>query len=327
MQDTTDYIGCFAKLHTDSSHARWSANTCYRAPHKPLLLLAVIDLINQGTITSNLIRLTPELGELFTLYWSRIMSPDRRGNLAMPFFHLKSDGFWHLVPQSDKALMLSATYHTKSINQLRELILGAKLDEKLFELLCNPTSCEVLRMILIKTYFPTEIQSSLIEQGTINLEAFKYSELLLEQVHRPQLQTGISDEGKLLPAVRDQGFRRAVTFAYSHRCALCGIRLVTADGHTVVDAAHIIPWSVSRNDDPRNGMSLCRLCHWTFDQGLLSISSKYLIIDSPQLRNIQNIPGHLLSIAGRKLLGPNDELLWPGLTNLYWHRQEIFRKR
>ncbi|MCB8986015.1 MAG: HNH endonuclease [Ardenticatenaceae bacterium] len=26
-------------------------------------------------------------------------------------------------------------------------------------------------------------------------------------------------------------------------------------------AAHIIPWSESHNDDPRNGLALCHLCH------------------------------------------------------------------
>lgn len=60
---------------------------------------------------------------------------------------------------------------------------------------------------------------------------------------------------------RDQGFRKAVVKAYDHRCAFCGIRIRTPDGHTVVDGAHIIPWSVSKNDAPQNGLSLCKLCH------------------------------------------------------------------
>jgi putative restriction endonuclease len=50
--------------------------------------------------------------------------------------------------------------------------------------------------------------------------------------------------------VRDQGFRRAVVRIYDHRCAFCGLRLLTSDGRTVVDAAHIVPWSASHDDDP-----------------------------------------------------------------------------
>jgi putative restriction endonuclease len=60
-----------------------------------------------------------------------------------------------------------------------------------------------------------------------------------------------------------------VTLAYDHRCALFDIRILTPEGHTAADAAHIVPWSASQNDDPGNGMALCRLCHWTFDEGLL----------------------------------------------------------
>ena len=104
MDETiTFYSQRFAHLHTDSSSKRWSAATKNRAPHKPLLLLAVIDLFAEGYITSNIIELTPDLGEMFTLYWSRVMPPDRKGNLALPFFHLRSDGFWHLVAQAGHA--------------------------------------------------------------------------------------------------------------------------------------------------------------------------------------------------------------------------------
>jgi putative restriction endonuclease len=55
-----DYIQRFAKLRTDASPFRWSAATSHRAPHKPLLLLALTDLFAQGTITSNLIELTTD---------------------------------------------------------------------------------------------------------------------------------------------------------------------------------------------------------------------------------------------------------------------------
>jgi putative restriction endonuclease len=64
----SDYTERFAKLRTDTSSVRWSATTRHRAPHKPLLLLAIIDLFAEDSITANLIELTPDLGELFTLY-------------------------------------------------------------------------------------------------------------------------------------------------------------------------------------------------------------------------------------------------------------------
>jgi putative restriction endonuclease len=324
---TTDYIKRFAKLRTDASPTRWSATTSHRAPHKPLLLMAVIDLFAQSTITSNLIELTPDLGELFTLYWARVMPPDQRSNLALPFFHLKSDGFWHLVPRPGKEALLDAARQIRSINQLRETVLGARLDEELYTLLCVEESRNLLRTVLIKTYFAPEVQPTLVEQGAINLEAFRYSQTLLEQARTRQVKEGLADEEGYQPPARNQGFRRAVIIAYDHRCALCGIRMLTPDGHTVVDAAHIVPWSVSHNDDPRNGMALCRLCHWTFDEGLISVSSRYVVITSSQLAASHNVPGHLLTLTDRGIIGPVEQPLWPDLDALSWHRQHVFRKR
>jgi hypothetical protein len=45
----------FARLRTDRGRDRYPEITCHRAPHKPLLLLFVMDLITRGRIAQNLI--------------------------------------------------------------------------------------------------------------------------------------------------------------------------------------------------------------------------------------------------------------------------------
>jgi hypothetical protein len=45
----------FANLRTDKGRDRYPEITYHRAPHKPFLLLSIIDLIAQGRITQNLI--------------------------------------------------------------------------------------------------------------------------------------------------------------------------------------------------------------------------------------------------------------------------------
>ena len=62
------------------------------------------------------------------------MPPGRAGNLFLPFFHLKSDGFWHLIPQHEKEGVLAAIGQIRSAAQLRETVLGAQLDNELYEL-------------------------------------------------------------------------------------------------------------------------------------------------------------------------------------------------
>jgi putative restriction endonuclease len=112
---------------------------------------------------------------------------------------------------------------------------------------------------------------------------------------------------------------------YDHRCAICGVRLLTVDGHSVVDAAHIVPWSISHNDDPRNGMALCRLCHWIFDEGLTGVSAKYTVLLSSELRTSLNVPGYLLTLESRPILGPADVAFIPDLELLGWHRRYVFK--
>src|SRR5258708_7742319 len=104
------YVKAFSNLHTAVGD-NWTAETKRRAPNKPLLLLSVIDLFAEGIITTNLIEISPDLLETFTVYWSRVMPPDRRGNIALPFFYLKSEGFWHLIAKPGKQDILGDEEH------------------------------------------------------------------------------------------------------------------------------------------------------------------------------------------------------------------------
>ena len=317
------YIKLFSHLRTDRTGG-WTAATQGQAPHKPILLLSVLDLFAQGRITANLIEITPELGELFAAYWSKVL-PDRRGNLALPFFHLRSSGFWHLLPTPGQEAALQAARQVDTLRQLGKLILGARLDDELFQLLQIAEARDALRTALIQTYFAPEVHADLLALGEVNLQSFVYSQHLIEQA-RQQIKETPGEDDAYQPVVRDQGFRKAVVRIYDHRCAFCGVRMLTSDGRTAVDAAHIVPWSVSHDDDPHNGMALCGLCHWTFDQGLLGVSTRYLVLLSGELRIIQNVPGHLLTLESRSIIGPAEQALWPRLEALDWHRQNVFRR-
>ena len=107
----------------------------------------------------------------------------------------------------------------------------------------------------------------------------------------------------------------------------------TADGaahgglmrRTADSAAHIVPWSVSHDDDLHNGMALRRLRQWSFDQGLLGVSGKFLLLLSGELRTTQNMPGYLLTLENRSIIGPQEEDLWPKRDALGWHRQNVIR--
>jgi putative restriction endonuclease len=317
-----DYARRFARLRTNRNRKVWSEVTAYQAPYKPILLLCVLDLFDSGEISSNFVEISDDLVELFGKYSERVLPFIRPGSLALPFFHLQGDGFWHLLPRHESASLGS---QISSLTRLREEIVGARLDEDLYDLIRSEENRDRLRSVLIETYFSSETRRSLVQQSIINRGAFVYSGELLRRPEDPAVQETLSLEEAYLPAVREQGFRRAVVTAYSHRCALCGIRVRTLDGHTAVTAAHIVPWSETQDDRPANGMALCRMCHWTFDEGLLGVSQVYEVIASRQLNTLDNLPGYLTSLEGRGIVGPDRRPLWPDTESLRWHRENVLR--
>jgi len=315
------YLEQFSRLRTAKDRNIWSALTTHQAPHKPFLLLSVMDLIAQGSITQNFIEPSFELLDTFNTYFARFMPPGSKGNMAYPFPRLKTDGFWHLVPNPGYEDQINIEF--SSMSKLREVCAGARLDDELFQLLCDPETREQLRAVLIQTYFAPEIQPLVAEQGSINIAAYEYAEELLKEVGEFDA-SGEYEEERKRERIRDQGFRRAIVTLYEHRCALCGIRMLTPDGHTVVEAAHIIPWKESYDDRPTNGMCLCRLCHWSFDEGLMSVGKDYEVLVSARVRMDQNMPGHMLTLTERQIFRPEDNIFWPGQDNLDWHRKRKY---
>lgn len=323
MTTLETYIKQFSRLNRAPGRV-WTDSTKNRAPHKPILLLAVLDLVARGVITSPFIAVTGdlvELNELFNLYWRRIIPLGQTSSIAFPFSRLHNEPFWELVPQPGKGITPAAVNNITSVSQLRTLALVARMDEDLFRCMQQPAGRNALREALLRSCFSDEARAAMEEQAGINAEAYSYSVELAQKAHLPLVKETLEADS-YKPAARDQGFRRIVVTTYDHRCALCGVRIITPEGHTVVDAAHIIPWSRSKNDDIRNGMALCKLCHWAFDEGMMGISDDYNVITSRQIAVNPNVPGFLLTLSGRGIIPPPDRDLWPAQRYLAEHRRE-----
>lgn len=320
------YLQSFSKLRTDKNSKRWSADTCFQAPHKPLLLLSILDLISSGSITKNFIEPSFELAETFNGYWAKVMPVGTSASMSYPFYHLETADFWHLIEQPSTPHEAGRT--VSSVKRLRELYLGARLDDELFPLLVMDSSREKLRELLITKYFLENIQSLLRELTCVNQGASRYSTNLLATAEpAPSYAIDEGNNMEFQTKVRSQGFRKAIVTLYEHRCALCGIRMLTPEGHTIVEAAHIIPWSQSHDDRPQNGMALCRLCHWSFDEGLMSVDKNYEVLVSSEVRQDSNFSGHMETLTGRGIFKPTSSRYWPDKKRLEGHQKMIFRKR
>jgi putative restriction endonuclease len=317
------YLKSFSRLRTDKNRKRWSALTTHKAPHKPFLLLSIMDLIAQGAITENFIEPSFELVETFNGYWNNIMPLGSKGIMSYPFYHMRSEPFWQLIPNEGHPDQPGLT--VSSMVKLRQIYVGARMDDELFQLMCNPETREQLRASLIETYFVPEVRLKLVEQGQVNYQAYEYSQELLKVAEWKAPFDKQRDESEQVRKIRDQGFRRTIVILYKHRCALCGIRMLTPEGHTIVDAAHVKPWKDSFDDRPTNGMALCKLCHWSFDKGLMSVGKKYEVLVSKRVGIDKNYPGHILTLTDRPIFIPDEQKFWPAQDNLHWHRRNLFR--
>ena len=64
-------------------------------PHKPLLLLVVLDLAQESVLGPDTLPLTPQLAFRFCAYWSIVAHRrNQKPDMRFPFTKLKTEGVW-----------------------------------------------------------------------------------------------------------------------------------------------------------------------------------------------------------------------------------------
>ena len=206
---------------------------------------------------------------------------------------------------------------------MKKIALAARMNKDLFTLMAESKARNTLREALLTGHFSPQAAHALREQALLNAQTWGYAEHLILEAHEEPLVEKVKLEQSVEEPVRYQGFRMAVVKTYDHRCALCGVRILTSEGHTCVDAAHIIPWSRNQNDDIRNGMALCKLCHWAFDHRMAAVEQDYTVLISRQVSQSPNAAGTLLLLQHKPLHKPPDRDFWPGLVYLAKHQKSF----
>lgn len=65
----------------------------HERPHKPVLLLTIIDLLDHGLINRNEVPLSEELVRAFRSYFDVVRLGDDQPSIQNPFYFLSGDGF------------------------------------------------------------------------------------------------------------------------------------------------------------------------------------------------------------------------------------------
>ena len=139
-----------------------------KAPHKPLLLLAIINLCRKGIIENNQILLSDELVAEFKRLWREFIGePNTKGSILVaeglemdvslrypfkcsienPFFHLRHEPFWRLVKRDD---VEDGKKYYSSIKALRTYFAYAEIDQELFGLMQQPETSFMIESKLLE---------------------------------------------------------------------------------------------------------------------------------------------------------------------------------
>ncbi|NEP86517.1 MAG: HNH endonuclease [Okeania sp. SIO2C2] len=291
----------------------------HKAEYKPILILSVIDLITQGLINNNHISVSEELISTFNKHWDILSSGIYKGKnrLHLPFYFLKSEGFWHIDLKSNSLKQPS------SVKKLKEVVEYASLDPELFELLQDKNYRKELIDVLIATWFSAN-QKDIKELLAIN-ERFQKEDdeekhsinLLNQQQKQPKSYLRKS-------VVRDAVFRKAVVHSYKYKCAFCGMKVTMSIKQNIVDGSHIKPFAKFYDNRIDNGISFCKNHHWAFDKGLFTISDDYKIIVSNNFQEESPNSKSMKEFNYNQLWLPNEKESFPRIEALQWHRQNVF---
>lgn len=274
----------------------------HEKPHKPLLLLAALDLIDEGKASPDHIPWNQDLRDRFTARFLVVCKHNDQNNPDLPFRYLAGDGFWQAF-EADGITPVRREIRVADMNQV-----FARFQNGFEFLVATPENRQLMRETLITRYFPQTLREELMPKKVI------------EKIPTSRAAEGVPEYG------RSPAFRRTILEVYDHQCAACGLRIRLANGNDVsfIDAAHLIPFSESYNDHPTNGLALCKNHHWAMDRNIIAPGPDLhwhisRLID-PRRSNGEK---ELYELAGKSVLLPKDPAFHPDPQGLVWRTEKL----
>jgi len=295
------------------------------APHKPVLLLSLTELVEKGWIADNRFYITPELVGTFLENWRLLVTTPHSANFTQPFYYLQSDRvgggpFWMLIPQP--GCQINA--HIKSVHTLKALLAYGTMKVDLFELLLRASDRVVLQQFLLDKYFSDTKAIFLKHKQMGDGFLHQVENYVLNEPEAKLKKISIHTEEEVF--VRSGMFKKYIPQVYNDTCAFTGLRLTSPFSRNFIDACHIVPFSVSHDDKVDNGIALCPNMHRAFDRGLLSIGAYLEILVSPHMLENAEHSYSLAKLKSKKVLLPHNRTYWPKPENLEWHREYAFKR-
>lgn len=272
----------------------------HERPHKPLLLLAVFDLLDDGLAAPDHIPWSQALRDRFAGRFQVVRMRDDDNTPDNPFRYLASDGFWEPV-EPDGTTLLNRNPLVADLDRV-----FARLTEGFDTIVSIQGNRRRLREALVARYFPNHAASLLADT------VFTASE--------PAARVAEDDARFETEYGRSPAFRRKILEIYDHQCTACGLRIkMPVSDVSFVDAAHLIPFHVGHNDHPSNGLALCKNHHWAMDRDLIAPGPDgFWHVARSIIAHRSTGEAELAALANKPVLPPHDEAFRPDPGSIQW---------
>ena len=141
------YVEIFRNLSTGVQNGK-------KLPHKAVLLLSILTLVENVTITENKIHLDKIIANTFASTWGEYLHNTKTPSVWIPFWYMKSEPFWHFKALADENILQNLLCFAghPSVGQMRNVIKYAYVDEQLFSLMQDREESSKLTKALTETY-------------------------------------------------------------------------------------------------------------------------------------------------------------------------------
>jgi putative restriction endonuclease len=273
-----------------------------RAVHKPLLVLLALSRVNDvSSQTMDWNDAEPLLNSLLEEF-----GPDGSSNTRhYPFWHLRTDGLWHLDGPSE--ILNRPAGATPTLTELRQNHVRGGFTEPIYSALkADPDLIAIVAQRIVDAHFPESIRGDVLDAvGLSQVET-------MAAPRDPQRR-------------RDPSFRAKVLLAYQYRCAVCGHDLRMGQQSIGLEAAHIKWFQANGPDEVSNGIAMCSLHHKVFDLGAFKILPQtYQMVFSQHL-NGSEASHRMLAYHGSGMILPQAKEYLPDPANLDWHARQVFK--
>ena len=142
--------------------------------------------------------------------------------------------------------------------------------------------------------------------------------------YRQEIQVLMQQNDEEEIYLRGSVFRREIPKIYNNTCCISGMRIDASIAVSMIDACHIIPFSVGYDDTISNGIALCPNLHRAFDRGLITIDDEYKVIVSSKLFEVSS-QYSIKAFEAKEINLPAPANYLPLKQNFKWHRENIFK--